>query len=118
MSTNEPIPESEIREHARDIADTLLVDAHITFVALIKERGLAGGRNGVFILDEWASALLQNAQSARESIESYRSRGLVPGDAIDDLIDAEIEAAIEARRDEIRTSDAADADDDTPPPLV
>ena len=74
-NSDAPTSENELREKARTLADSVLIDAALTFAALCHEEGLHGP-NPEILIDEWASALQESSQHSREIVEEVRARGV------------------------------------------
>jgi len=114
MSENEPLPEVDVRQMIRGDADAVLMDACLTFVAMMREKGLTGDVYGPLVVDEWSSALQATAQQSRESLEDYRLGGILaalrpssPRANFDDSI----EQMIEERRVQLRSVGGGENDE-------
>jgi hypothetical protein len=103
VATTDP---EALRETVADAAEGILMDANVTFVALMRERGHANATTGAMILEEWIKALDDMAKTAGESLAQFRQTGVVAsGDPLTAMIDDAVLGMIEERREQIRKID-------------
>lgn len=117
----------EFRMRIRSVADEVLTDACVTFMAYLRERGLlvdvlSGALRDVTV-DEWAATLTAHGAHARELLDQARADGVDSlfaeltgrhGQTDADLT-AEALALIRERQAVLRDDAAADADVDAAP---
>lgn len=119
-----PRSASDYRLHVRAIADACLLDTFITYIALLRERGLVDHRE--MALDEWSGALLEAGAHARSALDTVRVGGdpeslihaLASTTGIDvESIDDRAEALIRERQQSIRHGQSRfEVVDDEPEP--
>lgn len=97
--------DAALREQVRDAADGILMDASVTFVALMRERGFSGERTGVVILEEWLGALEEIATNGKDALAAYQAGAVFGGDPLTASLDSAVQDLIEERREQIRKLD-------------
>ena len=99
---NAPLPEPELRERVREIADAVLIAAVVASVAALREAELIALESAEIVIDEWSSACHEKGQFTRESLEEMRAGG---GQRVSDELSAHVEQLIEERRIGLRMPD-------------
>lgn len=108
MGTTDP---EALRETVADAAEGIVMDANITFVALMHERGYASEQTGVMILEEWIKALEDLIATTRETLAEYRQTGTVVSMGSISTLDQVVHGMIDARREQIRQIDYGEGDE-------
>jgi hypothetical protein len=92
---NAPMAESEMRRRIRELADDILLDSLISFVAMVHEQKYE--QYPVLVIDEFSASLSDMAADARGVLAEVRE-----GVGIGDVFSDEIKKLLEQRRKELR----------------